>query len=157
MASIDVDFDFFIRKIMPIVLCLLSILCNYFVITIYSRDAFKKQPSKNFLRLLAISNLTTLPQIVFIYMFQWGYNISSVSSLICKLIRFSYYIVWSNSAWIIVYISVERYTFITTATKIFAKFRVQAISACAILGFNMILYFPFLIFYDVSYTNSTIG
>lgn len=152
MFSVRFVIEFILRKIIPGVLIVASFFCNTMVLKIYSDKTFKKRYGLFFVRMLAVSNMCTIPQITFIYIFQIAeLDLSALSSVSCKLIRFTYYAIWPTSAWILVYLSVERYLIIALSFSInfFTKHTTQIFTIVLIICFNLVYNSPYFFLYDV--------
>jgi hypothetical protein len=147
------DLQYFLKKIVTPTLVCLSVICNLSAFAVYSRNRFKNIPGRDFLRLLCLSDLSYTVQVVILLIYYfYNVDLSALSAVNCKLIRFSSYLSQSLSAWFLVYISIERLCSIIFVNK-FAflnKKKHQFLIVTILIGYNIIFYVPYLVLYDVS-------
>ena len=140
--------EFFFRQIYLAIFIPVSFVVNLINIQIYSKKRFNQVPSRNFLILLSIGNLFSIPNIVFIYIHQvWKYDLSATSNISCKVIMFTYYTISPILAYILVLISLENY-YSLKSSKRFLRLK-QIFVTCFTIGFNIIYYSPYLFLYSV--------
>lgn len=145
------NFQYFLRKIFPSILISLNILFNILIIIVYSRKRFKKIVARKSLRIFALSNLLMTPSFCLVYIYQiWSYDISAISSISCKLVRYIYYAFNGIHPWILVYISIER-RFNVTGSPFRIKLEKMFYLICFLIAaFNLIYNCPYLIIYDLT-------
>ena len=121
---------------------------NIINIRVFMSKRLKKMCSRNCLIILSIGNIFSIPNILIVYIYQvWKLDVSAVSSLYCKLIRFAYYASSPILAYILVYISIDRYYYVINS-KSFKSFTQIATMFCIVI-FNIIYNSPYLFQYEV--------
>lgn len=145
----QLDFQFFIEVIYPPCLIATSIVTNILVIFVYSRKKFRKLPTRNVWRLISLVDLISSLQLTKHFLRNaFDYNVYHSSRPMCKILNFLSY---SNSigAWLLVYISSERFLAINFSHISRKLHKFQPYICIGIIAFNVILYSQDLVYIDL--------
>jgi len=143
------NFEYFLEVIYPASLIVSSLVANILVILVYSRRKFKKLPTRNILRLIALIDITSGLQLIkHLLRNAYDYNIYLASRALCKLLN---YISYTNSivAWLLVYISCERFLSIMHPKLNNSLRKFQNIIVTLICVLNLSIYSQDLIYIDI--------
>lgn len=140
---------FFIQVIYPPCLIVTSIVTNILVICVYSRKKFHKLPTRNVWRLISFVDLFSSLQLTKHFLNNtFGFNVYLSSGPMCKILNFLSY---SNSiaAWLLVYISSERFLAIHFSRISRKLHKFQPFICVGIFLYNVILYSQDLLYIDL--------
>lgn len=140
---------FFVQVIYPPCLIVTSIMTNILVICVYSRKRFSKLPTRNVWRLISFVDLFSSLQLTKHFLTNtFDYNAYHSSRPICKILNFLSY---SNSiaAWLLVYISSERFLAIHFSRISHKLHKYQPLICIGIVLYNVILYSQDLLYIDL--------
>ena len=132
---------------------LAGIFANLSVIAVYSRKRFQKEPNQNLWRLLAIVDLVCVTQLwkhFVLHLTDGHFEIETLSSLSCKIIAYTSHL-YAISAWLMVYISVDRFFSIINqkVSKFIRKRTFQAVTCTLIFLVNLAYFSQALIYIDL--------
>ena len=89
-----------------------------------------------------------------------GLNVNYVSNAWCKIYTYTSYSWCAISAWLLVFISIERCVSVVVKTGLpsfFSNGTFEIIIVFAVIAYNCLLYTPFLIFVDLTITTTQTG
>lgn len=144
---------YFLTIICPPIIILSGIVANISVIAVYSRTRFRKDPTRNLWRLLAIVDFFCVNQ-------QWKHfinhvtdgeiEIETISSISCKISAYTSHM-YSISAWLLVFISVDRFFSIVNlkVSQFIQRRSVQIITCSLIFLVNIAFFSQSLIYIDI--------
>lgn len=145
------EFDIFFNWVIPILILIFGVIGNILVIIVFSTKKVKKITSSLAYRSLALADSFFLIMRVTIKLISnFTIDVRILSVIPCKVISYINPAVGPVSAWLIVYISIER--FITIKYFNFTLIKKQYFKILTILGifsYNLILYIPFAIFHGI--------
>lgn len=144
---------YFLTIICPPFIILSGIVGNVSVIAVYSRKRFQRDPTRNLWRLLAIVDFFCVNQMWkhFInHVTNGNIEIETMSSISCKLLAYTSHL-YSVSAWLLVYISVDRFFSIINQriSQIIQRRFVQIITCSLIFLVNIAYFSQTLIYIDL--------
>lgn len=138
----------------------LGLLGNSIGFIVFSHKRMATHLGRNMYRSLAVVNSAYLVYIVLINLFERiKLDVKLNSKLECKILTYFEFSVGAVSAWILVYISIEKYISIRFATqvKLIRSNWIQFLIVTLILLFNLVYYVPFLVFFTlIESHNSTL-
>ena len=152
------SFKFILDVYVPPLLILLSFVTNVLVIQIYKRNKFKKINARNFWRLLSLIDIICSLQILKHFTRSaFNYDIMLISALSCKVFVFLSH-TGAVSAWLHVYISMERFCSIVSphVSKLLQTKSAQTRICFSIFAFNIVFYSQHFIYTDIITTNKSI-
>lgn len=136
-----------LKWIIPVCLIILGLFGNVFSYIIFSRKALSKFPTRNVYRALALADSIYLLFISTEYsFFYFGIKLRRMSNLSCKLTRFLSFSLGSISAWLLVYISINKYILIRYYNnKLVTQNWFQNFLISLIILYNLFYYTPVMI------------
>lgn len=103
------DLEVFLIYVLPPVILIFGLVGNFLIFIVFSRHKFSKLRIKNIFRLLAVLDTFGLTRLVFDYMKRaFDFDVRLISNELCRFFTFYNDSVGSISAWLLVYMSVER-------------------------------------------------
>lgn len=148
-------FEFFLNCMIPPVLIIVGTVNNLLLFAVYSRKKFASLPTRNIWRVLAIIDIFCLVQITkYFSLNTFDYNLFNINLFTCKFIGYLTHC-GIMSAWLVVYISLERMLSILLpkANKRLRKF--QVLICIGIISFYILFYSQRLVYNGFIYSNST--
>ncbi len=148
--SYEDPFENFMKVILPPILMGSSTVTNLIVILVYSRPRFRLTRTRNVLRLLAFMDMICGMQLVKYYLKDaFNFSILEYSQFTCKIFGYMSYLS-AISAWLLVYLSIERllFTIFNEKFKTINK-NVQSGAVFSIFAINLIFYSQDLFYSDL--------
>ena len=161
--TIDTVSHLLLTVIFPPIIAILGIVGNISIIIIYSRKKFHTDPLRDQYRLLSFNDILCVLQILKHFLLDsYGINLSN-NLVACKLISYASYFS-AISAWIIVFISVDRMlSIIHRRASYFLRKKSVRTGACIIIvAFSLLFYSQGLVYWTFGmqkyyYVNTTIS
>ena len=161
MVSLNDNLEFVIKYVFPMIVYIFGLLGNIMgmVLLSVSKKLTKLGP-KDIYMYLFLTDTVYLSQLIINYLqFGWGYDVTILSSIACKIYQYFQYSTDAFSPYLIAYISVERLVSIQYPGKkeYFRKRRNQFIYFLIVVVYTCLLYLPYSFYTDVINTtpNST--
>lgn len=131
--------------IIPMILIIFGLFGNIFSFIIFSRRSLSKFPTRNIYKTLAIADTIYLlfisTELTIFYNFE--ISIRRMSNFSCKLTRYLSFSLGSISAWLLVYISINKFILIRYYNaKLVKQNWFQNLFITLIVAYNLIYYFP---------------
>lgn len=142
--------EYFLNMYVQPILVIIGLAGNLINVLVFSRKKFSKLATRNILKLIAIIDSFCLLQILdHFFKFGFGFYLRRDTDFACKFFTYLIYSFGPMSAWLLVFISVERFVSITMPTSkiglVFKHTSFQIKVFCIICIFNLIYYSPFLV------------
>ena len=121
---------------------------------LFSNKKMKKFPARRMYRfLLIIDAIYLTSQIVEDTMNMLGFRLRFLSNIICKIYIYYNFSVGPISAWVLLFISIDRCIIIAfKGFKIIRKPRFQNLMIVLIISYNILFYSPYLVFIELTIT-----
>lgn len=135
----------YLMIILPLSTLILGIIGNVVGFLVFTRKRFYKLSVRNICRFLAVTDTICLIQIIEDYS---TFAPRSFSHISCKILRFFNFSLGPISAWLLVYITIERFISIAFPKKsvLFQKRKYQVSFVVIITAFNTVFYLPVIVF-----------
>ena len=133
----------------PPILIVIGIIGNILIFFSFTLKKLSNLSMSKFIKVISIVDSISLLTFIQHYTnFSFDINFGNYSELTCKLFAYSTHVCGPISAWILVYISIERFISIRfkSISSIFKKACFQNTFIILIIAFNLAIYSPFLIF-----------
>ena len=153
------SFKFILDVYVPPLLILVSLVTNILVIQIYKSRKFKKVNARNLWRLLSLIDIVCSLQILKHFVRSaFNYDIMLISAFSCKLFVFLSH-TGAVSAWLHVYISMERFCSIVVPylSKLLQTKSAQTRICLSIFLFNILFYSQHFIYTEIITMNKSDG
>jgi hypothetical protein len=152
-------FDFLERSLIPICILFLGLLGNLIGILVFFRKNLLKFPTRNLYISLAIFDTIYLVyRMLGELTIENGISMYLISNNWCKIFRYFRYSLGPISAWLLVYISIDKFISIQFPNfKLIKLVKFQNTVIFLIVIFNLIYYIPFFIYSKlfIVYSNET--
>ena len=153
-----ITFDFFVNSIFPLLVLIIGMTGNILGFKVLKSKKLKNIGPILIYKFLFISDMIYLPQIIIVYMIT-GFNtdITILSSLGCKVYNYFNYSLDAFSAWLLVYISIEKFISIIYPEKRFVLRQNlhQFLYLLIIVLFSLLYYVPQAFCWDVINVSDT--
>ena len=150
---------FFIYYIFPMLIYIFGLFGNILGIVVFikSKNLHKIGPKHIYTFFFLTDSLFLIQLIVNYLSYGWGYDFTILSRYTCKIFWYFNYSFDTFSPYLLVYISVERLVaFKYPRHKLFLRSkRNQIIYLAIVLVYNLILYTPFAIYFDIQTNSNT--
>jgi hypothetical protein len=150
-------FNIFITLVYPALIIVTGIASNLMIFAIYSRKRFKKSATKNIWRFLAVVDLISILLFSEYFLQNCGLDISIISQFVCKFLNFINFFK-TISAWIITFISIERFFSILypQLSKRLRRKKTQLLVCSFISIVNVVFYSQLIFFVEMKKFSTTI-
>jgi len=135
------QFEFFVKKILPIIVFALGTIGNIFGLIILSKRRLKKIGPRNMYRYLFIFGLIHSTGLINLYIMNYGVYLPLLSIYSCRGIAYFFVIIAPLSPMILLYISVEKFVSIKYPEKrlILRKQRNQLFYLICLVIYNLLI------------------
>lgn len=144
------NLDAFIDYVFPLFVLILGLVGNTFSFIIFGRKEVKNITSANIYKGLALlDTLYLTSRIVQKLLFNLGYDLKNSSLIGCKLVIYFNPALGPMSAWLLVYISIERFFAIRCPKINFIRsLSFEIFIMVTVIVYNMLFYLPFPLLHD---------
>lgn len=160
--------EYILNMYLQPIIVIIGLTGNILNFLVFSRKKFEKLATRNIFKTIAVIDTFCLLQIIdHFFKYGFGFYLRRQSNLTCKMFTFLIYSFGPMSAWLLVFISVERFISISRmSSRIGIVFKQEAFQAkviCLIFAYNLIYYSPFLVLvenkclHNGNFTNVTIN
>lgn len=141
--------EYILNMYLQPIIVLIGLAGNLLNFLVFSRKKFEKLATKNIFRTIAVIDTFCLLQIIDkFFQYGFGFYLRKYSNLTCKVFTFLIYSFGPMSAWLLVFISIERFISISMPSArigiLFKRKSFQAKIISCIFAYNLIYYTPFL-------------
>ena len=149
-------YQFFSRSYVPILTLLFGLIGNLFGLIVFFRKNLRKFPTRNLYSSLAIFDTIYLVyRMIGELSTENGVSMYLISNNWCKILRYFRYSIGPISAWLLVYISIDKFISIQFPNfKLIKSIKFQNTVIFLIVIFNLIYYIPFFNYSTLIMVNS---
>jgi hypothetical protein len=152
--------ELILQIIIPFLLIIFGLIGNITIFFVFSLKTISKFPIRNLYRALAVSDTLYLLfiSIELICFYCFDFSLRKISNLSCKITRYLTFFLGSLSAWLLVYISINKYILIRfNKNKLIQKNWFQCISILVIFFYNLVYYSPAIVLLSLkeNYSNQS--
>lgn len=146
-----------ITWIIPIALFTSGLIGNTVGFIMFSKKNLEKCLTRNIYRTLALTNTAYVLYRIMITVSDFQIRLELISNISCQMMNYFDYTLGSLSAWILVYISVEKFISIQfNRIKLVRSNLFQYLVIISVFLFNFIYYTPLIIFHELKLLNDSV-